>query len=72
MLMSSYSYQFVISDCSVSDTGYLLNFLRTGKFSQLRAREVLEGYLKMKSKYPEWLDDVDTADPEIQRFLGTG
>ncbi|KAK2147759.1 hypothetical protein LSH36_537g01030 [Paralvinella palmiformis] len=55
-----------------TDTGYLLNFLRTGKFSQLRAREVLEGYLKMKSKYPEWLDDVDTADPEIQRFLGTG
>lgn len=55
-----------------TDTRYLLNFLRTGKFSQLRSREILERYLKMKSRYPEWLDDVDTADPEIQRFLATG
>lgn len=55
-----------------TDTTFLLKFLRTAKFSQLRAREVLEGYLKNKVRFPNWVNDIDTTDPAIHEFLRTG
>ncbi|ELU00286.1 hypothetical protein CAPTEDRAFT_229063 [Capitella teleta] len=55
-----------------TDTEYLLRFLRTAKFSQLRARETLEGYLTMKTQNPAWYDNIDTKDPGLVAFLKSG
>ena len=47
-----------------ADTNYLLRFLRTAKFSQLRAREIIEGNLELRTKFPYWYVDLDTHDPD--------
>ena len=57
---------------SVADTTFLLRFLRQAKFSQLRAREVVENILKIKTEHPYWMDDVDLADPDFIKFLKSG
>jgi len=45
------------------DTSTLLYFLRTAKFSQLRARTLVENYVKAVTNFPQWFRDVDTHDP---------
>ncbi len=54
------------------DTLFLLKFLRHGKFSQLRAREVLENFLLHKTEYPQWRENIDMADPDILDVVKTG
>ena len=56
-----------------TDDIWLLMFLRTAKFSQLRAREILTGYMTCKTEVaPEWYNGTDTADPKIMAFLDSG
>ena len=46
-----------------ADTSTLLYFLRTAKFSQLRARTTIENFAKFATSYPHWFLDIDTHDP---------
>jgi len=57
---------------SRTDTQYLLQVLRTAKFSQLRAREITQTILTLKTKHPEYLLNLDTHDPGIKAFLDIG
>jgi len=58
--------------CSRTDTEYLLQVLRTAKFSQLRAREIIETILTLKTKHPEYLQKLDTHEPGIVSFVEKG
>lgn len=55
-----------------TDTRYLLGFLRARKFSQLGARELLENYWTVRSKYSDWYNDVDSGDNKIQDIIKQG
>lgn len=57
---------------SPTDFEFLLRFLRTRKYSQLSAREALVNYWTNRTKSPEWFNNVDPADPEIQNHLRSG
>ena len=50
---------------------FLLRFLRARKFSQLLAKETLENYWTVKTKYPEWFTDLDPADEKLQEIMRT-
>jgi len=50
----------------------LLYFLRTAKFSQLRARTLVENYAKTTTTYPHWFRDIDTHDPATLEPIETG
>ena len=56
----------------LSDSLFLLRFLRVGKFSQLRAREMIENYLTAMNTHPEWFKHIDPTSPRIRAFLKTG
>jgi len=58
--------------CSRTDTEYLLQVLRTAKFSQLRAREIIETILTLKTKHPDYLLKLDTQEPGIKTFIENG
>ena len=56
-------------NCNVSmpvfaATVYLLRYLRTAKFSQLRAREIIEGYLTLRTELPHWYHNLDPLDDD--------
>jgi len=46
--------------------------LRTAKFSQLRAREIVENNAKMYATFPQWMRDVDTHDPGLVEVIESG
>jgi len=50
----------------------LLYFLRTAKFSQLRARTLVENYAKAIVTYPHWFRDIDTHDPDLLYVVEAG
>jgi len=54
------------------DTERLLYFLRTAKFSQLRARELVENYAKAVTTLPHWLRDIDSRDPALLEVIEAG
>lgn len=55
-----------------TDARYLLGFLRARKFSQLGARELLENYWTVRTKYSDWYNDVDSYDNRIQEIIKQG
>lgn len=55
-----------------TDFAFLLRFLRARKFSQLRARDILENYWALKTKNPEWFGNIDPGDTKLQEFLRKG
>ena len=55
-----------------TDTLHLLYFLRTAKFSQLRARTLIENYTKALTTLPDWFRDVDTHDPSTLEIIDSG
>lgn len=55
-----------------TDTLYLLYFLRTAKFSQLRARTLVENYVKAVTTSPHWFRDIDTHDPDLIEVIDCG
>jgi len=56
----------------VSDTAFLLTFLRTRYFAQLEARELLEKFLSRRSKLSKWFRNLDTTDPKILAVISNG
>ena len=56
----------------ITDTASLLRFLRTAKFSQLRARSMIEGYLGLKIEFPFWYNNWDPCDPAVAKFFKVG
>ena len=48
----------------LSATEYLLRYLRTAKFSQLRAREIIEGNLTLRTDFPHWYQNLDPLDDD--------
>ena len=58
--------------CTYADTEFLLSVLRTAKFSQLRAREIIENILTMKTKLPHLLANLDSHDPTLLAFIERG
>jgi len=56
----------------VSDTAFLLPFLRVRYFAQLEARELLEKFLSRRSKQSKWFKNLDTTDPKILAALDDG
>jgi len=50
----------------------LLFFLRTAKFSQLRARTLVENYAASYTKFPHWFRDIDTHDPDTVEAIESG
>ena len=54
------------------DTDYLLRFLRTAKFSQLKARTMIEGNLELRTKFPCWYHNLDTHDEDQMQPLKRG
>jgi hypothetical protein len=55
-----------------TETQTLLFFLRTAKFSQLKAREMIENYAKAITKNRHWFQDIDTHDPNILEVIESG
>lgn len=55
-----------------TDSKYLLGFLRARKFSQLGARELIENYWTVRTKYSDWYEGVDSADNRIQNIIKQG
>lgn len=51
---------------------FLLPFLRTAKFSQLKARSMLEGYLTVLTKHPERFANIDVKDEKFMNTLNQG
>jgi len=58
--------------CVCVDTKFLLHFLRTAKFSQLRARTLVENYAKAVTNFPHWFRDIDTHDPAVMEPIEAG
>ena len=58
------------------DDAFLLRFLRGGKFSQLRAQQILENYWTVRSVSskgaPEWFQNLTPSDARIQEVLDLG
>ncbi len=63
---------FVTLSSLPSDSGFLLRFLRVGKFSQLEALRRLERYLTLFTTAPGWVRDLDPSDPKFLEILDTG
>lgn len=55
-----------------ADTEFMLQVLRTAKFSQLRAREIIENILTMKVKFPKLMSNVDSQEPGISAYIDQG
>ena len=55
-----------------TDTITLLSVLRTAKFSQLRAREMIENSTKLIAENKRWMTNIDSCDPKIHAVLDTG
>ena len=53
-------------------TAYLLRYLRTAKFSQLRAREIIEGNLKLRTELPHWYHNHDPLDDDQMLAIKLG
>jgi len=56
----------------IADTRGLLSFLRGAKFSQLKAREKLEGMLTVMTLVPEWFQNIDTREKVLMEVIGSG
>ena len=56
----------------LSDTLFLLRFLRASKFSQLVARKRLEKWLSVLDTMSDWLRDIDLEDSAFMEFYDTG
>ncbi|XP_047350648.1 clavesin-2-like [Vespa velutina] len=54
------------------DPIFLLRFLRTKKFSLPMAQKMLERYLTVRQLYPEWFQNLDIDDPEIEAIIDNG
>ena len=54
------------------DTFFLVQVLRTAKFSQLRARELIENILTMRTKCPEYMVNIDTHEPGLLTYIDKG
>jgi len=58
------------------DDEFLLRFLRSAKFSQLRAQEKLDNFWSVRSSptkgVPEWFSNLDPLDPEVSKLLDLG
>ena len=59
-------------NAGVSATAYLLRYLRTAKFSQLRAREIIEGNLKLRTELPHWYHNHDPLDDDQMLAIKLG
>jgi hypothetical protein len=55
-----------------TDTVYMLQVLRTAKFSQLRAREIIETILTLTTKFPQYLVNIDCHEPGIIKHIRSG
>ncbi|KAF7988467.1 hypothetical protein HCN44_001040 [Aphidius gifuensis] len=55
-----------------TDSIFLLRFLRTKKFSVPLAQEMLERYLTIRQLYPEWFQNLDINDPDIENIIDSG
>lgn len=56
----------------LTDSVFLLRFLRTKKFSVPLAQEMLERYLVVRQLYPQWFRGLDIDDPAISELLQGG
>lgn len=57
-----------IKNCRTDDV-FLLRFLRTKKFSVVRACETLQKYLTIRQTHPKWFKNLDPKDPAIKTLL---
>lgn len=55
-----------------TDAAFLLRFLRTKKFSVPMAEEMLERYLTIRQLYPNWFQNLDIEDPDIEAIIDAG
>ena len=59
-----------------ADDEFLLRFLRSSKFSQLRAQEWIDNFCTVRSVEgkgaPEWFQGMDPATPAMQEMLDLG
>lgn len=55
-----------------TDALFLLRFLRTKKFSLPMAEEMLERYLTIRQLYPNWFQNLDIQDPDIEAIIDAG
>ncbi|KAK2149336.1 hypothetical protein LSH36_455g07052 [Paralvinella palmiformis] len=54
------------------DTAFLLLYLRGAKFSQLRARELLENTMRAMTELPRWFKTIDTREPGVLEYFKLG
>ena len=47
-------------------------FLRGAKFSQLRAREMIDGLMTYATELPSWFRDIDTRETRLLKAFDTG
>jgi len=50
----------------------MLYFLRSAKFSQLKAREIAENNIEAFGSFPQWFRDIDTHDPITVEAIESG
>ena len=72
LLMARYATGNRRRKSRIADTASLLRFLRTSKFSQLRARSMIEAYLGLKMEFPSHYNNCDPCDPAVAKYLKAG
>lgn len=60
-----------IKNCR-TDAVFLLRFLRTKKFSVPLAQDMLERYLTIRQLYPNWFQNLDINDPDMEAIIDSG
>ncbi|XP_076178565.1 clavesin-2 [Ptiloglossa arizonensis] len=55
-----------------TDAAFLLRFLRTKKFNLPMAEQMLERYLSIRQRYPNWFQNLDIEDPDIEAIVDAG
>lgn len=55
-----------------TDAVFLLRFLRTKKFSVPAACEMLEKYLTIRQLYPQWFQNLDIEDKDLNGIIDSG
>ncbi len=46
--------------------------LRVSKFSQLRARKLIDNIYSLEQEVPDWFKDLDTSNEKILEFIKMG
>ncbi len=67
-----YSQYIWLINWFIIDTHSLLQMLRVSKFSQLKARKLIDNTYSLEQEVPGYFKDLDTSNEKLQEFINIG